>query len=127
MQTIQQSATPELNEKYFGATPGSRWYLGAYIHNRHPIPTDGRFSSHCRCHWRIRHLGLRLLPQLSDFEVIGVDMQRPKTTLPLRFVQMDLGQEEICRELFLLLRESGASAVIHLAFVVTRCARSAGS
>ena len=64
------------------------------------------------------NLGLRLLPQLTDFEVIGVDMQRPKTTLPLRFVQMDLGQEESCRELFLLLRESGARAVIHLAFVL---------
>jgi len=64
------------------------------------------------------NLGLRLLPQLTDFEVIGVYMQRPKTTLPLRFVQMDLGQEESCRELFLLLRESGASAVIHLAFVL---------
>jgi nucleoside-diphosphate-sugar epimerase len=64
------------------------------------------------------NLGLRLLPQLTDFEVIGVDLQRPKTTLPLRFVQMDLGQEESCRELFLLLRESGASAVIHLAFVL---------
>ena len=64
------------------------------------------------------NLGLRLLPQLTDFEVIGVDMQRPRTTLPLRFVQMDLGREESCRELFLLLRESGASAVIHLAFVL---------
>jgi nucleoside-diphosphate-sugar epimerase len=64
------------------------------------------------------NLGLRLLSQLTDFEVIGVDLQRPKTTLPLRFVQMDLGQEESCRELFLLLRESGASAVIHLAFVL---------
>src|SRR5438309_8154366 len=64
------------------------------------------------------NLGLRLLPQLTDFEVIGVDLQRPKTTLPLRFVQMDLGQEESCRELFLLLRESGATAVIHLAFVL---------
>jgi nucleoside-diphosphate-sugar epimerase len=64
------------------------------------------------------NLGLRLLPQLTDFDVIGVDMQRPKTTLPLRFVQMDLGQEESCRELFLLLRESAASAVIHLAFVL---------
>src|SRR5438874_10093781 len=64
------------------------------------------------------NLGLRLLQQLTEFEVIGVDVQHPKTNLPLRFVQMDLGQEESCRELFLLLRESGASAVIHLAFVL---------
>ena len=64
------------------------------------------------------NFGLRLLQQLTEFEVIGVDVQHPKTNLPLRFVQMDLGQEESCRELFLLLRESGASAVIHLAFVL---------
>jgi nucleoside-diphosphate-sugar epimerase len=64
------------------------------------------------------NLGIRLLQQLTEFEVIGVDVQHPKTNLPLRFVQMDLGQEESCRELFLLLRESGASAVIHLAFVL---------
>ena len=39
------------------------------------------------------NLGLRLLQQLTEFEVIGVDVQHPKTNLPLRFVQMDLGQE----------------------------------
>src|SRR5712691_8913232 len=64
------------------------------------------------------NLGLRLLPQLQDFSVVGVDINEPKTSAPLRFVPMDLGQEESCRELFLLLRESGASAVIHLAFVL---------
>jgi nucleoside-diphosphate-sugar epimerase len=64
------------------------------------------------------NLGLRLLPQLADFEVIGIDLNPPTTPLPLRFVRMDLGEEESCRELYLLLRESRAAAVVHLAFVI---------
>src|SRR5712692_10958021 len=64
------------------------------------------------------NLGLRLLPQLTGFSVVGVDLNPPKTTLPLRFGPMDLGQEEYTRELLLLLRESRAAAVVHLAFVV---------
>ena len=64
------------------------------------------------------NLGLRLLPQLADFEVFGIDLNPPATDLPLRFVQMDLGQEESCRELYLLLREYRVAAVVHLAFVI---------
>src|SRR5436190_8237395 len=64
------------------------------------------------------NLGLRLLPQLADFDVIAVDLNPPSTDLPLRFERMDLGQEESCRQLFLLLRDSQASAVVHLAFVL---------
>ena len=64
------------------------------------------------------NLGVRLLSQLADFQVIGVDLNPPSTTLPLRFVQMDLASEESCRQLYLLLRESRAVAVIHLAFVI---------
>jgi nucleoside-diphosphate-sugar epimerase len=64
------------------------------------------------------NLGLRLLPQLTGFNVIGVDLNPPKTNLPSRFVPMDLGQEKYTRELFLLLRESRAAAVVHLAFVI---------
>jgi nucleoside-diphosphate-sugar epimerase len=64
------------------------------------------------------NLGVRLLPQLADFQVIGVDLNPPSTTLPLRFVQMDLAKEESCRQFYLLLRESRPVAVVHLAFVV---------
>jgi len=64
------------------------------------------------------HLGLHLLPHLADFAVIGVDINPPKTDQPLRFVRMDLGREESCRELYHLLRETGAVAVVHLAFVL---------
>ncbi|HUK25347.1 MAG TPA: NAD-dependent epimerase/dehydratase family protein [Terriglobales bacterium] len=64
------------------------------------------------------NLGLRLLPQLAGFDVLGVDFKPPKTSLPLRFERMDLGTEESCRELLVLLRDVRAVALIHLAFVL---------
>jgi nucleoside-diphosphate-sugar epimerase len=64
------------------------------------------------------NLGLRLLPQLADYQVIGIDLNPPQSSHPLRFVRMDLGREESCRELFLLLRETRPVAVLHLAFVI---------
>jgi len=64
------------------------------------------------------NLGLRLLPLLADCQVIGVDLNPPRTDRPIRFVRMDFGKEESCRELFLLLRESRPAAVLHLAFVI---------
>jgi nucleoside-diphosphate-sugar epimerase len=64
------------------------------------------------------NLGLRLLPLLADYQVIGIDLNPPQTSHPLRFLRMDLGLEESCRELFLLVREARPVAVIHLAFVL---------
>src|SRR6266853_1120185 len=64
------------------------------------------------------NLGTRLLPQLGEFNVIGLDVNPPVTDLPLQFERMDVGTEESCRQLYLLLRESRAEAVIHLAFVL---------
>src|SRR6202140_4210267 len=64
------------------------------------------------------NLGTRLLPQLGAFNVIGLDVNPPVTDLPLQFERIDLGEEESCRQLYLLLRESRAEAVIHLAFVL---------
>jgi len=63
-------------------------------------------------------LGLRLLPQFADCNVIGVDLKPPSTSHALRFVQMDLEREDSCRELMLLLREVRADTVVHLAFVM---------
>jgi nucleoside-diphosphate-sugar epimerase len=64
------------------------------------------------------NLGLRLLPLLADYQVIGIDLNPPQTSHPLRFLRMDLGLEESCRELFLLLREARPVVVLHLAFVL---------
>lgn len=64
------------------------------------------------------NLGTRLLAQLGEFNVVGVDVKPLVTNLPLQFEHIDLGGEESCRQLFLLLRESQAEAVVHLAFIL---------
>ena len=64
------------------------------------------------------NLGIRLLPLLSEFRVVGVDMRPPETSSPLQFQQMDLGREACCRQLIELLRDTRAESVVHLAFVL---------
>src|SRR6202051_318542 len=64
------------------------------------------------------NLGSRLLPLLGDFSVIGVDLSPPSTDLPLRFEQLDLGDESSTRTLYELVRETRPVSVIHLAFVI---------
>jgi len=64
------------------------------------------------------NLGLRLLPLLSDYHVIGVDLNAPAASHQLRFVRMDFAEEDSCRQMFLLLKEARPFAVLHLAFVI---------
>ncbi len=64
------------------------------------------------------NLGLRLLPQIDDFSVCGVDMFEPRTDRLARFQRMDLGSDEARAQFVNLLRETKASAVVHLAFVI---------
>jgi nucleoside-diphosphate-sugar epimerase len=64
------------------------------------------------------NLGQRLLPQLSDYTVVGVDVTPPTHSTVDRFAALDLGQEESTRELLLLLRELQPTSVVHLAYVV---------
>ena len=64
------------------------------------------------------NLGLRLLRELGDFRVIGLDKAEPRTDLPLRFESVDLGEEPSCHQIVQLLRETGAQSVVHLAFVI---------
>src|SRR5208283_3071086 len=64
------------------------------------------------------NLGQRLLPQLSDFKVVGIDVTPPTHSPVDRFVALDLGSEESTRELLLLLREVQPTSVVHLAFVI---------
>src|SRR5436305_5963497 len=64
------------------------------------------------------NLGRRLLPMLSAFRVVGVDMRPPATSLPIQFVKMDLGPESSCLEFLQLIRDVRPVAVIHLAFVM---------
>jgi len=65
------------------------------------------------------NLGRRLLPMLtSRFRVVGVDFRPPVTDQPIRFEQMDLGEESSCLQLIQLFREVRPVAVVHLAFVM---------
>src|SRR5258708_18463139 len=64
------------------------------------------------------NLGQRLLPQLSDYTVVGIDITPPTHSPVDRFVALDLGREESTRELLLLLRELQPVSVAHLAFVI---------
>jgi nucleoside-diphosphate-sugar epimerase len=64
------------------------------------------------------NLGMRLLPLLGRYTVIGVDVNPPKTDCALQFESLDLGEESSTRTLFELLRDTHAYSVIHLAFVI---------
>jgi nucleoside-diphosphate-sugar epimerase len=64
------------------------------------------------------NLGQRLVQQLSDWTVVGIDVTPPTHSEVDRFVPLDLGAEESTRELLLLLREVQPVSVVHLAFVI---------
>src|SRR3954447_9737017 len=66
------------------------------------------------------NLGSRLLPHLSEFRVIGLDMHAPAADSPefARFEQMDLGEESACIRLVEIIREHDVRAIVHLAFVI---------
>jgi nucleoside-diphosphate-sugar epimerase len=64
------------------------------------------------------NLGQRLVHQLSDYTIIGIDVTPPTHSQVDRFVPLDLGREESTRELLLLLREVQPASVVHLAFVI---------
>src|SRR5271155_3626371 len=64
------------------------------------------------------NLGERLLRQLSDYRVVGIDVTPPTHSAVDRFVPIDLGAEESTRDLLLLLREVQPVSVVHLAYVI---------
>src|SRR5262245_45872131 len=61
-------------------------------------------------------LGSRLVFQTGDMRVVGVDVRKPRTSLP--FAPIDLGSDTAVHVLANLLRETHASAVVHLAWVL---------
>ncbi len=63
------------------------------------------------------NLGLRLLPQLNDCTVIGLDL-RPPDFDGIRFEACDLGREASCRQMVELFRRTRPETVVHLAFVI---------
>lgn len=65
------------------------------------------------------NLGRRLLPMLTGFHVIGIDLHEPLADAqPDQFERLDLAYESSCRALTELLLETHAVGVVHLAFVI---------
>jgi len=70
------------------------------------------------------NLGVRLLREIPEFEVFGLDLHPVRdesglTNHPAFHLQtIDLGEEPSSRELIELLRTSEAQSVVHLAFVI---------
>src|SRR5215470_1836907 len=65
------------------------------------------------------NLGLRLLRQLPDFNVIGVDVRESEDAPALaQFEKIDLAEERSCDQLLELMRAYRPEAVAHLAFVL---------
>ncbi|HYX52992.1 MAG TPA: NAD-dependent epimerase/dehydratase family protein [Candidatus Limnocylindrales bacterium] len=64
------------------------------------------------------NLGVRLLPQLTDFQVIGTDLHEPDVEGLFRFERIDLGEERSCDQLLDLMRQYRPESVVHLAFVL---------
>jgi nucleoside-diphosphate-sugar epimerase len=70
------------------------------------------------------NLGVRLLREIPEFEVCGLDLHPLSDQCVLthhssfQFQPMDLGEEPSCRELIDLLRKTEAQSVVHLAFVI---------
>jgi nucleoside-diphosphate-sugar epimerase len=65
------------------------------------------------------NLGLRVLKELPDFHVVGVDIRPPEKADGLTyFEKTDLAEERSCDQLLQLLRSYRPEAVIHLAFIV---------
>jgi nucleoside-diphosphate-sugar epimerase len=65
------------------------------------------------------NLGVSLLNQLADFQVIGADVREPEHLPKLfRFEKIDLAEERSCDQLLELMRAYRPEAVIHLAFIL---------
>ncbi|HEX3155103.1 MAG TPA: NAD-dependent epimerase/dehydratase family protein, partial [Candidatus Angelobacter sp.] len=65
------------------------------------------------------NLGIRLVKQLADFNVIGTDVREPEDTSALaRFEKIDLAEERSCDQLLELMRTHRPESVVHLAFIL---------
>jgi len=65
------------------------------------------------------NLGLRLLKQLPDYQVIGADIRELDSTASIaRFEKVDLAEERSCDQLLELMRAYRPESVVHLAFVL---------
>lgn len=63
-------------------------------------------------------LGTRLLCELANFRVVGVDLARRSTPERVDFESVDLSSSDSSAQLADILHRSGSTAVVHLAFVL---------
>lgn len=64
------------------------------------------------------NLGVRLLAQLSEFSLVALDVAPPPAAPNLQFQRMDLADGGSGAELLQIIRDTNASAVVHLAFII---------
>src|SRR5512132_3108957 len=64
------------------------------------------------------NLGVRLLPLLNEFSVLGVDVVAPPHSCSAEFERFDLADATSGDRLLELLRRTNAAAVVHLAFII---------
>lgn len=64
------------------------------------------------------NLGQRLLSLLGDFDVYAVDVAPPPASLGARFARLDVAEAASQAQLLQLIRDSHATAVVHLAFII---------
>jgi len=65
------------------------------------------------------NLGLRLVKQLPDYQIIGADIRELEDPAALaRFEKIDLGEERSCDQLLELMRSYRPETVVHLGFVL---------
>src|SRR4051794_6495499 len=64
------------------------------------------------------NLGVRLLPLLKEFSVLGVDVVPPPPASRADFERVDLADASSGNRLLELLRRTNAAAVVHLAFII---------
>jgi nucleoside-diphosphate-sugar epimerase len=64
------------------------------------------------------NLGSRLVRELPDFQIIGVDWKTPVASPSYYFEEIDLAEERSCDQLLGLMLAYRPEAVVHLAFVL---------
>lgn len=64
------------------------------------------------------NLGVRLLSQLSEFKVYAVDVAAAPATVSAEFRKLDLAEGNAGTEFLQLIRETNATAIVHLAFII---------
>jgi nucleoside-diphosphate-sugar epimerase len=62
-------------------------------------------------------LGIRLLPFLSEYETIGVDLAAPVFGPAIPFISLDLSKEESCVDLTSLIQAIKPVGIVHLGFI----------